>query len=117
MEVPEHAMIVNTLEAPQDIPQPDDLLYDAWNVIANAPNGAWNDPTTEWYQAAVAWRDKWHTLLWENVSYYLLESLEKEIRLYGLNHVKTALSLIETRQNEEVGIPSTGSSISDSVLP
>ena len=39
-----------------DDEQPDDLLYEAWAVIANAPG--WNTDT-EWRQAAIRWRDKW----------------------------------------------------------
>ena len=40
---------------------PDDLLYLAWGVIANAP-GAWDDDT-EWRRAAMRWRDQWHATL------------------------------------------------------
>jgi len=40
---------------------PDDLLYLAWGVIANAP-GAWDDDT-EWRRAAIRWRDQWHATL------------------------------------------------------
>ena len=44
-----------------DTPPPeDDLLYDAWCVIANAPG--WEDDT-EWRRAAIRWRDKWHETL------------------------------------------------------
>jgi len=44
---------------PDDDP-PDDLLYEAWVVIANAPG--WNTDT-EWQQAAERWRDKYHATL------------------------------------------------------
>jgi len=42
-----------------------DLLYEAWGVIANAPHGAW-DEDSEWRQAAIRWRDKWHEWLKEH---------------------------------------------------
>ena len=40
----------------------DDLLYEAWAVIANAGwDGA--DKSEGWQEAAVRWRDKWHAYL------------------------------------------------------
>lgn len=45
----------------QDSEQPDDLAYEAWAVIANAP-GCW-DEDTEWRRAAIRWRDRWHAML------------------------------------------------------
>lgn len=41
----------------------DDLLYEAWGVIANACNGNWDLERPEWKEAAVRWRDKWHKTL------------------------------------------------------
>ena len=52
----------------------DDLLYEAWGVIANAGNAPTNwriNGTTdhltplerEWVEAAERWRDKWHAHL------------------------------------------------------
>lgn len=38
----------------------DDLLYDAWTVIANARG--WDD-NDEWRAAAIRWRDRWHAYL------------------------------------------------------
>ncbi len=45
----------------------DELLAEAWGVIANANGGHWQAPTSagpkfdaEWMLAAEAWRDKWH---------------------------------------------------------
>ena len=44
-----------------DTPPPeDDLLYDAWCVIANAPG--W-ETDTEWRRAAIRWRNRWHETL------------------------------------------------------
>jgi hypothetical protein len=48
---------------PEDIRQGDDLLYDAWCVIANAVG--WDDDT-EWRRAAIRWRDAWHQTMDEN---------------------------------------------------
>jgi hypothetical protein len=44
-------------EMQSDIDAPDDLLYDAWCVIANA--AGW-DEDSEWRRAAIRWRDNWH---------------------------------------------------------
>lgn len=38
----------------------DDLLYQAWTVIANAGGGDWDKETPEWKEAAEKWRDAWH---------------------------------------------------------
>jgi hypothetical protein len=43
-----------------DTPAPDSLAYEAWVVIANAPG--W-DTDTEWRQAAIRWRDRFHATL------------------------------------------------------
>ena len=40
--------------------QPDELLYDAWCVIANAYDGNWSRASPEWRGAAERWRDNWH---------------------------------------------------------
>ena len=53
---------------PEGTPDPADLLYDAWVVIANAafsPPVELDWPTAaaegnEWAAAAIAWRDRWH---------------------------------------------------------
>lgn len=41
----------------------DDLLYEAWGVIANASGGNWDLERPEWKEAAERWRDKWHKTL------------------------------------------------------
>lgn len=41
----------------------DDLLYTAWTIIANAYEGDWDKATPEWHEAAVRWRNQWHTYL------------------------------------------------------
>lgn len=43
-----------------DSEQHDDLLYEAWGVIANAGGGDWTTQTDEWVEAAVRWRDRFH---------------------------------------------------------
>jgi hypothetical protein len=45
-----------------DDPAEDDLLYEAWVLIANAYGGRW-DEDPEWKAAAVRWRDRWHATL------------------------------------------------------
>jgi hypothetical protein len=37
----------------------DDLLAEAWGVIANVNRGRWGDQSKEWVEAAERWRDKW----------------------------------------------------------
>lgn len=49
-------------ETSQDIPQSDDLLYEAWGIIANA-SGWIDDPEGAWTKAAIVWRDRWHKTL------------------------------------------------------
>lgn len=39
-----------------------DLLYDAWAIIANASDG-WESVDPEWRAAAIRWRDRWHATL------------------------------------------------------
>ena len=52
-------------ELEQDSEQPDDLLYDAWCVIANVGHlrGGWSAQHAEWIAAAERWRDNWHATL------------------------------------------------------
>lgn len=38
------------------------LLDGAWGIIANASDGNWNDATSDWQNAARAWRDEYHAL-------------------------------------------------------
>lgn len=45
---------------------PDDLLYRAWGLIANACGGDWDEAdrlSDGWKAAAVGWRDAWHATL------------------------------------------------------
>lgn len=46
----------------RDLEQAEQLLQEAWSVIANA---GWDDleKTEGWWEAAVRWRDKWHAYL------------------------------------------------------
>lgn len=49
--------------SPDDDAQPDDLLYTAWGLIANAAGGDWDEAdrlSPGWKAAAVRWRDAWH---------------------------------------------------------
>lgn len=41
-------------------PPLDDLLYEAWGVIANVSEGDWTKQPQEWQDAARRWRDRWH---------------------------------------------------------
>jgi hypothetical protein len=41
----------------------DDLLYDAWTVIANVSEGRWSEQSDKWVTAALRWRDRWHAHL------------------------------------------------------
>jgi len=41
----------------------EELLYDAWVVIANVSEGDWEKQTPEWKDAAKRWRDAWHAHL------------------------------------------------------
>lgn len=49
------------IEQPSDSPGLLDLLMEGWGVIANAPD-AWAEDS-EWRQAAIRWRDKFHAAL------------------------------------------------------
>ena len=69
----------------------DDLLYEAWAVIANAGwDGA--DKSEGWQDAAVRWRDKWHAYLDETTA-ALVADFEAE-RLI-LNATELILELME----------------------
>lgn len=53
-------------EIPPDGPAPDDLLYVAWGLIANACGGNWDEAdrlSPGWKAAAERWRDRWHATL------------------------------------------------------
>jgi len=54
--------IASVLEAAPAIADRDDLLYDAWAIIANA---GWDglDKTPGWQETAVRWRDAYHRTL------------------------------------------------------
>ena len=53
-------MMVNS----PDDPEPDDLTYRAWCVIANASDWDLLGPhAAEWREAAIRWRDDWHETL------------------------------------------------------
>lgn len=41
----------------------DQLLYEAWAVIANASGGNWKKESADWARAAMQWRDRYHILL------------------------------------------------------
>jgi hypothetical protein len=41
----------------------DDLLQEAWGVIANAGRGNWGLEHEDWQGAAVQWREKYHKYL------------------------------------------------------
>lgn len=50
----------------QDTTQPDDILMEAWGVIANARDWGADDLQGEvWRSAAERWRDRWHATLQE----------------------------------------------------
>lgn len=40
-----------------------DLLYEAWGVIANVSEGDWEKQPEAWQMAAVNWRERWHRYL------------------------------------------------------
>jgi hypothetical protein len=65
-----------------DSPPPDDLLYDAWVVIANANGGDWQAAAADWREAAERWRDKYHETLrasaepdWRSIAAQLAEAI------------------------------------------
>lgn len=41
----------------------EDLLYEAWCLIANAGGGNWENESYVWREAARRWRDRWHGTL------------------------------------------------------
>jgi hypothetical protein len=50
----------------------ENLLTEAWGIIANATGASWN-ADTEWRRAAIIWRDKWH----QHLSAHLSDSPEE----------------------------------------
>lgn len=51
-------------QVPQDsLPPIDQLLYEAWTIIANAGQGDWGRESEEWQEAARRWRDQYHARL------------------------------------------------------
>jgi hypothetical protein len=55
--------IITWLTADSDESAPDDLLYEAWAIIANVSEGDWTQQSDEWLTAATRWRDRWHAHL------------------------------------------------------
>ena len=51
------------IEAEQGV---NDLLEEAWGIIANAGTGDWLRETPEWREAAARWRDRYHAHLRAN---------------------------------------------------
>jgi hypothetical protein len=47
----------------RDLGPDGDLLEAAWGLIANAGGGDWERESPQWREAAVAWRERWHTWL------------------------------------------------------
>ena len=41
----------------------EDLLEEAWGIIANAGGGDWTKESPEWQEAAARWREKYHKTL------------------------------------------------------
>jgi len=54
-----------TTDVPDDTPQPDDLNYEAWALLANAAYWDHTDKRrgAEWDAALIRWRDRWHATL------------------------------------------------------
>lgn len=48
-----------------DMPPADDLLYDAWVLLANGAYWDHTDPQglADWEAARIRWRDRWHQTL------------------------------------------------------
>lgn len=44
-------------------PTAEDLMYQAWAVIANVSEGDWTQQDPRWVAAAERWRDQWHATL------------------------------------------------------
>ena len=73
--------------AERDAHEPEDLLHEAWAVIANA--SGW-DEGTEWRAAAIRWRDRWHaTLGAEPNESVAIEELTEAIR-FTVEYIGTA---------------------------
>jgi len=51
----------------EDIPQPYDLPYMAWTLLANVSEGDWTKQTPEWQGAVVRWRDEFHAWLADGI--------------------------------------------------
>ena len=47
----------------QKLSDKDNLLYDAWGVIANAGFTPGEEKTPGWHEAAKRWRDDFHAML------------------------------------------------------
>lgn len=72
----------------------DDLLYEAWSVIANAGwDGA--DKSEGWQEAAVRWRDKWHAYLWPERRLTPADVLELARSLEGAEVVDTQVMSVD----------------------
>lgn len=46
-----------------DVEARDLALETAWGIIANAYGGDWQLAGTDWHEAAIRWRDKYHNNL------------------------------------------------------
>jgi hypothetical protein len=78
-----------------DSPPPDDLLYDAWVVIANANGGDWQAAAADWREAAERWRDNYHETLrasktaaeqdWRSIAAQLAEAIRLTREYVGEN--------------------------------
>jgi hypothetical protein len=57
--------VADTEAVERDSAAPDDLLYDAWVLIANAHDWhlGYEPQHAEWREAAIRWRDRWHATL------------------------------------------------------
>lgn len=41
----------------------DEVLYEAWTLLANVSEGDWTKQAGEWQEAVVRWRDRFHAIL------------------------------------------------------
>lgn len=57
---------VITYQQLKEISKNKDLLELAWGIIANAGGGDWDTQTSEWKDAAIRWRDRYHETLKES---------------------------------------------------
>lgn len=44
----------------------EDLIHDAWVIIANVNQGDWQGETYEWVEASEKWRDRYHKIVLRN---------------------------------------------------